>query len=63
MTFTGTLIDDLMATVEDVETRARVFEITEMESLLAELCLAEPWLVSAQENENQNYDSKFLGVA
>jgi hypothetical protein len=58
MTFSGTLIDDLMATVEHVETRAQVFEIAEMESLLTE-----PWLVSAQENENQDYDSKFLGVA
>jgi hypothetical protein len=56
MTFSGTLIDDLMATVESAETRAQGFNVTEMEP-----SLLEPWLASVQ--ENTDYDSKFLGVA
>ena len=51
MTFTGTLIEDLIAMVERVEARAQDLEGTEVE----------PWVVSAQ--ENANYDSKLLGVA
>ena len=34
MTFTGTLIDDLMATVESAENRAQAFKVTEMEPSL-----------------------------
>jgi hypothetical protein len=51
MTFTGTLIEDLMATVERVEQRAQSDEAL----------LAEPWLASVP--EAADYDSKLLGVA
>jgi hypothetical protein len=56
MTFTGTLIDDLMATVERAEQRARSDE-----PLFAETLTVEPWFASVQ--ENADYDSKLLGVA
>lgn len=56
MTFTGTLIDDLMATVERAEQRTQ-----SNESLLGEPLLVEPWFTSTQ--ENADYDSRFLGVA
>jgi len=51
MTFTGTLIEDLIATVERAEAKAQEFEMAEIE----------PWFASAQ--DNANYDSKLLGVA
>ena len=51
MTFTGTLIEDLIATVERAEAKARDLQMTEIE----------PWLASAQ--ENANYESKRIGVA
>lgn len=51
MTFTGTLIEDLMATVERAEQRARSDEAL----------VVEPWFASVQ--ENADYDSNFLGVA
>ena len=71
MTFTGTLIEDLMATVERVEKRApadraRVADASALgalalEPMLAEPAVVQPWLTSVQ--ENADYDSKFLGVA
>jgi hypothetical protein len=61
MTFTGTLIDDLMATVERAEQRARSEEPLFAETLFAETLTVEPWLASVQ--ENADYDSKLLGVA
>src|ERR1039457_2949448 len=66
MTFTGTLIEDLMATVERVEKRARadrarVADALALEPMLAEPAVVQPWLTSVQ--ENADYDSKFLGVA
>ena len=51
MTFAGTLIEDLMATVERAEQRAQSDEAA----------VVEPWFASAQ--ENTDYDSKLLGVA
>jgi hypothetical protein len=51
MTFTGTLIEDLIAAVERAEAKAQDFEMTEIE----------PWFASVQ--ENANYDPKLLGVA
>jgi hypothetical protein len=56
MTFTGTLIDSLMATVERAEQRT-----SSDEPMFAENMDAEPWLVSIQ--QNADYDPKFLGVA
>jgi hypothetical protein len=56
MTFTGTLIDNLMATVERAEQRA-----SSDEPMFAQNIDAQPWLVSIQ--QNADYDSKFLGVA
>jgi|HubBroStandDraft_1064217.scaffolds.fasta_scaffold00123_35 hypothetical protein len=71
MTFTGTLIENLMATVERAEQRAQpegalaakspAVEPCFVESLLAEPLLVEPWFASVQ--ENAEYDSKFIGVA
>ena len=66
MTFSGTLIEDLMATVERAEQRAqsdRALEVEPLlvESLLVEPLLVEPWFASVQ--ENADYDSKLLGVA
>ena len=52
MTFTGTLIEDLMATVERVEKRARADR-----ALAVDASALEPMVV-----ENADYDSKFLGV-
>lgn len=51
MTFTGTMIEDLIATVERAEAKAQHLEIAEIE----------PWFASVQ--ENANYDPKLLGVA
>jgi hypothetical protein len=51
MMFTGTLIEDLIATVERAEAKAQDLEMTEVE----------PWFATVQ--ENANYDSKLLGVA
>ena len=61
MTFTGTLIDDLMATVERAERRAHSDEPMFAETPFAETLAAEPWFASVQ--DNADYDSKFLGVA
>ena len=49
--FTGTLIEDLIATVERAEAKATSLEVPEIE----------PWFAAAQ--ENPDYDSKLLGVA
>jgi hypothetical protein len=56
MTFTGNLIEDLMATVERAEQRARTDSASVVESMAGE-----PWFASAQ--ETTDYDSRFLGVA
>jgi len=76
MTFTGTLIEDLMTTVERVEQRAQsdgalsveasavepmFVESFVVESSVVESLVVEPWFASVQ--ENADYDSKFLGVA
>ena len=73
MTFTGTLIDDLMAAVERAEqTReALLVEAAALSSSLGESSLGESslgqssveqiWFASVQ--ENAEYDPKFLGVA
>jgi hypothetical protein len=76
MTFTGTLIESLMATVERAEQRTQLDGafITESmlvdasmiaasiaESSIVEASLVQPWFASVQ--ENTDYDGKFLGVA
>jgi hypothetical protein len=76
MTFSGTLIEDLMATVERAEQRAqsdgasilkplarehRFAETLMVERSLVEPSLVEPWFASVQ--ENAHYDRKFFGVA
>ena len=66
MKFTGTLIEDLMATVERAEKRAQADRALSVEALatepmLAETSLIEPWFASVP--KNADYDSKFLGVA
>jgi hypothetical protein len=48
--FTGTMIEDLIATVERAEAKARNLEMTEIE----------PWFASVQ--ENANHDPKLFGV-
>jgi len=60
MTFTGTLIDSLMATVERAEQRACSDEPMFAQDFVQDID-AQPWLVSIQ--QNADYDSKFLGVA
>ncbi|MGD0793829.1 MAG: hypothetical protein ABR920_18850 [Terriglobales bacterium] len=61
MTFTGTLIEDLMATVERAEQRAQSDRALAVESLAVESLVVEPWFASVQ--ENADYDSNFFGVA
>jgi len=51
MNFTGTIIEDLIATVERAEARTQDLDIMEIE----------PWFASAQ--QDANYDSNFLGMA
>ena len=60
MTFTGTLIDSLMATVERAEQRSSSNEPRFAQNF-AQNIDAQPWFVSIQ--QNADYDSKFLGVA
>ncbi len=60
MTFTGSLIENLMATVERAERRASSDEAMFAQNF-AENTDAQPWVVSMQ--QNADYDSKFLGVA
>ncbi|MFZ0796754.1 MAG: hypothetical protein WCA13_13965 [Terriglobales bacterium] len=70
MKFTGTLIEDLMATVERAEHRAEnrtqsdgatIADSTIVEPLVMGASGAEPWLASVQ--ESTDYDPKILGVA
>jgi hypothetical protein len=61
MTFTGTLIESLMATVERAEQRASSDEPTFAQNIFGQSTDAQPWLASIQ--QNADYDSKFLGVA
>lgn len=61
MTFTGTLIESLMATVERVEQRTYSDEPFFAERRLGEPLLLEPWFASALENADNG--SKFIGVA
>jgi hypothetical protein len=56
MTFTGSLIESLMATVERAERRA-----SSDEPMFAQSMDAQTWFVSIQ--QNADYDPKFLGVA
>ena len=51
MMFTGTMIEDLIATVERAEAKTQDLEMTEIE----------PWFASIQENANN--DSKLLRLA
>jgi hypothetical protein len=66
MKFTGTLIEDLIATVERAErtaqsNRALPGEPLAAESLLVGTLVDEPWFASVQ--ETRDYDSKLIGVA
>jgi hypothetical protein len=74
MIFTGTLIEELIATVEraerlrEVAVRSGAIEITSREDCLLEDSLTggapspiETWLTS--DKQNTNYDPKLLGVA
>ena len=61
MTFTGTLIEDLMATVERAEQRAQSDGALIVGETAVEPLLVETWFASVQ--ENADYDSNFLGVA
>ena len=60
MTFTGKLIESLMATVERAEQRTFSDEPMFAQDF-AQNIDAQPWLVSTQ--QKADYDSKFLGVA
>jgi hypothetical protein len=60
MTFTGTLIEDLMATVERVEQRTQG-DASVIDPMLIDACTIQPWLASG--SENSEYEPKFLGVA
>jgi len=61
MTFTGTLIESLMASVERAEQRASSDEPMFAQSFAQNNIDAQPWVISMQ--QNADYDSKFLGVA
>ncbi|MGA2980284.1 MAG: hypothetical protein ABSD76_11895 [Terriglobales bacterium] len=70
MKFTGTLIEDLMATVERAEHRvenraqsdgALILGATIGEPLIVETSQVEAWFASVQ--EISDYDPKILGVA
>jgi len=60
MTFTGTLIESLMATVERAE-RGPSSDEPMFAQNFVQNSDAQPWLVPIQ--QNADYDSKFLGVA
>jgi hypothetical protein len=70
MKFSGTLIEDLMATVERAEQRMQTDEAV-VEGLgvgtlrggasFVETLFVETWSVSGQ--DNTDYESKFIGVA
>jgi hypothetical protein len=59
MKFGGSLIENLMATVERAELRAQSDEAL-LETLAIET-MGDPWFASAQ--ANADYDTKLLGVA
>ena len=71
MKFTGTLIEDLIATVERAERMAQsdralpteplMVESLLVESFVVESLLVEPWFASVQ--KNRDYNPKFFGVA
>jgi hypothetical protein len=66
MKLTGTLIEDLMATVERAERRAQSegvipVEASVVEPMYGETCSVELWFATVP--ENTDYDPKFLGVA
>jgi hypothetical protein len=66
MKITGTLIEDLIATVERAERAAQSDGALSGERLMVESLLVEPlfagtWFASVQ--ETRNYDSKLIGVA
>ena len=61
MTYTGTLIEDLMATVERAEGRAQPDLALVAEPMLVEPILVDSWFASVQ--QSTEYDSKLLGVA
>jgi hypothetical protein len=71
MKFTGTLIEDLMATVERAERAAQSNRALPRESLTAEslvveplfagALVVEPWFASVQ--ETRDYDPNMIGVA
>ncbi len=66
MKFTGTLIEDLIATVERAERAAQSDGALPGESLMVETLVVEPlfvesWFASVQ--EARDYNSKFIGVA
>jgi hypothetical protein len=61
MTFTGTLIESLMATVERAEQRTLSDEPLFAERMVVQSSFVEPWFASAL--ENTDYESKFFGVA
>ncbi|MGA7078872.1 MAG: hypothetical protein WBQ43_11845 [Terriglobales bacterium] len=61
MTYTGNLIDDLMATVERAEQRMQPDLALATEPMLVEPMLVDSWFASVQ--QSTEYDSKLLGVA
>jgi hypothetical protein len=63
MTFTGTLIEDLMAAVERVEPTRDVLLAGDAENVTChdESTLEQSWFASLQ--ETTEYDPKLLGVA
>ena len=66
MTYTGTLIEDLMATVERAEQRAQTDGALFSGAVVSEPLLVEPMLVDswfASVEQSIEYDSKLLGVA
>ncbi|MGA7557873.1 MAG: hypothetical protein WCF61_10775 [Terriglobales bacterium] len=66
MTYTGNLIEDLMATVERAEQRTQPELALATEPMLIEPMLVEPMLVDswfASVQQSTEYDSKLLGVA
>ncbi|MBZ5614174.1 MAG: hypothetical protein LAO23_09220 [Acidobacteriia bacterium] len=71
MKFTGTLIEDLIATVERAERTAQSDRALSGEPLTSESLFVKPLLVGslvdepwfASVLENRDYDSKLIGVA
>jgi hypothetical protein len=61
MKFTGTLIEDLMTTVERAEQRAQSNGASVADPAFVEASVVEPWFASIQ--EMADYDPKILGVA